>query len=923
MSRLLGNVCVSLLVVIALFELSPATRAQGQTSNPSRPLVTRNIDDSRLVSLRGNTRPEANFANDRGAVPEDLLLDHMLLLLRRPQEQEATLKLFLDQLHDPQSPNFHHWLTAAQFGERFGPAQQDLDAVARWLESHGLQVNVIYPSRVLIDFSGTAGQVAHAFHTEVRHLEVNGASHIANNRDPQIPEALAAVVAGIVSLHDFRPHPMVKLRPQYTYGNALTGTVYAVVPGDVATIYNFSPVFNSGISGQGQTIVLVENTNLYSTSDWTTFRSTFGLSGYGAGSLSQTHPAPPSGPNNCSDPGVNADDVEAILDAEYASAAAPSAAIQMASCADTSTTFGGLIAVQNLLNQSNTPPPIVSVSYGECEAVNGETSNAAYNATYQQAVAEGVSVYVASGDSGGATCDQNQSAASSGISVSGFASTPYNVAVGGTDYGDTYANSNSTYWNSSNAPNYASARSYVPEIPWNNSCTGALLTSYEGYPVYGPNSLCNYAGGLIAAILGVLTTAAGGGGPSGCFTGTPSISGVVSGSCAGQPKPSWQVVAGNPNDGVRDLPDVSLFAANGLWSHYYVFCYSDTANGGTACTGDPSGWTGAGGTSFGSPIMAGVQALINQKTGSRQGNPTPTLYSLAAVEYGPGGNASCNSSLGSATASSCTFYDVTLGDIAVDCTGNQNCFDSADGYGVLSKSNNAYQPAFGTTTGWDFATGIGTINVANLVNNWPGSAPAPDFSLSASPTSITITQGASGSSSVTITPANGFAGSVSLSASGLPSGVSASFNPNPTTTTSLLTLNATASATTGTFTLTITSTSGSLTHSIPLTLTVNSSTPPPDFSLSALPSSLSVARGAKGTSSITISRLNGFSSSVTLSASGLPKGVTASFSPNPATTTSTLTLKVSRSAPSGTFTITIKGTSGSLSHSATVSLTTH
>jgi len=299
---------------------------------------------------------------------------------------------------------------------------------------------------------------------------------------------------------------------------------------------------------------------------------------------------------------------------------------------------------------------------------------------------------VAAGDSGAATYDPNQGAAALGINVSGFASTPYNVAVGGTDFGDTYANTNSTYCNSGNSPNYVSARSYIPEIPWNDSCAGALLASYERYSTTGPSSLCNVAGGILAILLGVQTTVAGGGGPSGCYTGTPSTAGVVSGSCSGQPKPSWQSVAGNPNDGVRDLPDVSLFGANGLWGHYYVFCYSDTANGGTACTGNPSGWTGAGGTSFGSPIMAGVQALINQKTGSRQGNPNPELYSLAASEYGPGGNASCNSSLGNSTSASCTFYDVTLGDMQVDCTGSNNCIGSAYGLGVLSTSNTAYQP---------------------------------------------------------------------------------------------------------------------------------------------------------------------------------------------------------------------------------------
>jgi subtilase family serine protease len=921
MLRTFTPLTAGLAVAACLFAANISPSLCAQVSGPPRPRITQNIDESRLTRLAGNTRPEVTPANDRGPVASDLVLEHMLLLLRRTPEQEQALQSLLARLHDPESPDFHQWLTAARFGELFGAAQQDVDILTLWLESHGFRINVVYPNHMLIDFSGTAGQVHGAFHTEIHELHARGAGHIANARDPQIPEALAPVVAGIVSLHDFKPRPMVKLRPQFTFSNGISGNVYAIVPGDLATIYNFNPVFHSGITGQGQTIVLIENTNLFTSDDWTTFRSTFGLSGYTSGSLSQTHPAPPSGPNNCTDPGVNSDDVEAILDAEYASAAAPSAAIQLASCADTSTTFGGLIAMQNLINQTTTPPPIISVSYGECEAVNGAVSNAAYNSTYQQAVAEGVSVYVAAGDSGAATCDQNQGAAASGISVSGFASTPYNVAVGGTDFGDTYANTNSTYWNSGNSADYASARSYVREIPWNDSCAGTLLASYEGYPTYGPNSLCNVAGGILAILLGVQTTTAGGGGPSGCYTGTPSTAGVVSGSCAGQPKPSWQSVAGNPNDGVRDLPDVSLFAANGLWGHYFVFCYSDTANGGTACTGNPSGWTGAGGTSFGSPIMAGVQALINQKTGARQGNPNPELYSLAASAYGPSGNASCNSSLGNSTSASCTFYDVTLGDMQVDCTGNNNCFDSADGLGVLSTSNTVYQPAYGTTTGWDFATGIGSINVANLVNSWPGTAPAPDFTLSASPSSITVTQGGSGSSTIVVTPANSFSGSVSLSASGLPSGVTASFATNPTTSTSLLTLTSSAAAATGTATITITGTSGSLAHSTSVTLTVNAGATPPDFSLSAFPTAVTIAQGTAGGSTVTVTPANGFSGNVTLSASGLPSGVTASFNPDPTTTTSALTLSASATAVTGNFTVTILGTSGSLTHTATVSLT--
>ena len=409
--------------------------------------------------------------------------------------------------------------------------------------------------------------------------------------------------------------------------------------------------------------------------------------------------------------------------------------------ADT-TTFGGLIALQNLLNETATPPAIVSISYGECEAANGASANAAYNSTYQQAVAEGVSVFVSSGDEGAASCDANASNATHGIGISGFASSQYDVAVGGTDYGDTFAGTNSTYWNSTNTSTFGSARSYIPEIPWNDSCASVLLTTAEGFSTpYGSTGFCSSTTGA-----NFRTTASGSGGPSGCATGTASTSGVVSGTCAGWAKPSWQTLVGVPADGVRDIPDVSLFAANGVWGHYYVFCDSDTANGGTACTGAPSGWSGAGGTSFAAPIVAGIQALINQKTGARQGNPNPTYYTMAATEYGASGSTACNSTLGNGVSASCIFYDVKQGDIDVNCTGTHNCYRPSGTFGVLSTSTTAYAPAYGTTTGWDFSTGIGTLNAANLVNNWPTSA-QPNYTLSASPGSVTITQGGAGGTS--------------------------------------------------------------------------------------------------------------------------------------------------------------------------------
>jgi len=793
-----------------LFAAALGAEAQAQAGRPARRLITEQVEESRRITLAGNWRPEANAENDLGPAADSMPMEHMLLQLRRTPEQEQALAELIEQFHNPDSPNFHQWLTAQEFGERFGPAPEDLQTITAWLESHGFAVHVVYPSGMLIDFSGTAGQVRQAFRAPIHHLEVSGVKHIANMGDPQIPAALAGAVAGIVSLHDFRPRAMHKPRAEYSLGS---GT-QAVVPADLATIYNLNPLFNAGISGQNQTVVVIEDTDVFTTADWNTFRSTFGLTSFTSGSFTQVHPAPTGGGSNCSDPGVNSDDIEAILDAEWASAAAPSAAIQLASCANTSS-FGGLIAFQNLINGSS-PPAIISISYGECEAFNGAGANAAYNSAYQQAVTEGVSVFVSSGDEGAASCDAGGSKATHGIGVNAFASTPYNVAVGGTDYGDTFAGTNSTYWNSGNTATFGSAKSYIPEIPWNDSCASVLLATFASGSgtTYGSSGFCNSTAGQQ-----FLTTASGSGGPSGCATGTPSTGGVVSGTCAGYGKPSWQSVFGNPGDGVRDLPDVSLFAANGAWGHFFVFCDSDTTNGGTACTGAPSGWSGAGGTSFSTPILAGIQALVNQKVGARQGNPNTIYYSLAATEYGASGSSSCNSTLGNGVASSCIFYDVTQGDMDVNCTGSHNCYRPSGTNGVLSTSNGAYSPAYGTTPGWDFATGIGTINAANLVNNWPNSA--PNFSLSANPTSATLTQGGPGGpSTITVNPQNGFSGSVGLSASGLPTGVTASFNPTSTTTTSTLTLSANGAATTGTVNVTIAGTSGSLNNSTQISLTV-------------------------------------------------------------------------------------------------------
>ena len=186
---------------------------------PRRTLITRAVNDQERVTLQGNTRSVASAANDRGRVSDSLAMEHMLLQLKRPPELEAALQQYMNDQQTPSSPSYHRWLTAAEFGTRYGVAQADIDAITGWLESKGFVVNQVYANRLLIDFSGTAGQVREAFRTEIHHLNVNGESHIANMSDPQIPAAFASAISGIVSLHDFRPRPMKTARADYAFAS--------------------------------------------------------------------------------------------------------------------------------------------------------------------------------------------------------------------------------------------------------------------------------------------------------------------------------------------------------------------------------------------------------------------------------------------------------------------------------------------------------------------------------------------------------------------------------------------------------------------------------------------------------------------------------------------------------------------------------
>jgi hypothetical protein len=731
-----------------------------ESSVPSR--VTQRIDESKSVTLAGHTLPFFNAKTDRGPVSDNLDLDHIHMVLKRSAAQEKELNQLMEEQADKNSPNFHKWLTAEEFGARFGVSQEDIDQITGWLESHGFRVNQVYPNHMFIDFSGNAGQMKNAFHTEIHNIELKSGMHIANASDPQIPAALASVVTGIASLNDIRPKPMHEKKvSQYTFAGC-DGDCYGMTPQDNQTIYGLNPLYSSGVSGQGQTIYLVEDTDTYGAagtngaSDWNTYRSTFGLStAFPLGSYSQTHPG------SCADPGTNGDDGEAAIDVEVASSVAPSAAIQLISCPSGTVTFGGQIALQNLINEASPTLGVVSVSYGICEALNGNGGNAAFYNTYQQAAAEGFSVFVSAGDEGPSSCSNEFSAGSeydvASLGVTGWGETPYNVTVGGTDFEDLYNSvtgglPQSTYWSSTNTAGYGSALSYVPEIPWNDACASTLLSDAltGSFLTYGSTGTCNNKSFDTSTTY--LSTGAGSGGASNCALGqggaNTEADALTTAGCQGYPKPSWQAgtslnggvaVYGVPNDGVRDIPDVSMFAANGVWGHYEVVCWSDpsyTADGAASCASAPSTWAGFGGTSVASPTMAAIQALINQKTGESWGNPNPYYYQLAQNEYGTSGGTfkgtACNSSGSGGPASTCPFNDVTQGDIDLACENNgsleeAHCYDytarsskTAVLYGVDSTDNVTAATVLYGGSGYTTAP---TCTIAGPTNNQPYKTP--------------------------------------------------------------------------------------------------------------------------------------------------------------------------------------------------------
>jgi len=731
-------------VLLSIIAVVTPVLAQEQL-NPAvgRPLITEPIDESLLTTLKGNTHPLARPQFDLGTADGSLPMKRMLLVLKRSDEQEAALRKLLDNQQDKHSPSYHKWLTPKKFGQQFGPTDADMQTITSWLQSHGFEVGST-KGRTVLEFSGTAAQVEEAFHTTIHKYLVNGEQHWANSNDPQIPTTLNNAVAGISSLNNF-PRRAMNIRAGVATRDKATGKIHVegsqdtwpqgciqsltnsnycnnwVAPYDFATIYDVLPLWTAGINGTGQTIAIVGESNI-NIQDVTDFRRSFGL--------------PVNNPTvilNGPDPGLQPDETEADLDVQWSGAVAPNATIDFVVSQSTETTTGTDLSAVYIIE--NNLAPVMSESYGECELGLGTSGNQFYSALWQQAAAQGITVLIAAGDNGAAGCDSFNSPSPApavfGLQVSGYASTPYNVAVGGTDF-NQFTNPG-TYWSTTNNPTtQASALSYIPETTWNDSCTNALWVTLNWGST--AEAVCNNSR------LNDVVPAGGSGGSSHCTT----PSGSTPSTCAGgYTKPSWQIGAGIPPDGKRDLPDVSLFASNGFLGSAYIICEADQSG---PC---PSTILGIGGTSASSPAFAGIMALVNQQYG-RQGNANYVLYKLAAQQP---------------TA----FHDVNNGTVAMPCaTGSTDCVTNTagDAYGVLSGYN--------STAGYDLATGLGSVDANNLVTKWNSVTLLPSTTTLSSLNPTTITHGQAVNFTASVAPKSG---------TGTPTG-QISLEGGPTSTTS-------------------------------------------------------------------------------------------------------------------------------------------
>jgi uncharacterized protein (TIGR03437 family) len=673
-----------------------------------RTRIPGNIDTRQWAPLRGDVHPEARSEYDQGEADPSLQMSSVVLVLKPSGAQQAALDKLLADQQNPASAGYHQWLTPEEYADRFGVAQSDIDKIAAWAQSEQLTVTGVARARNAVMLAGSAARVGHAFRTAIHRYQVNGKMHYANATEPSVPAALESVVASIRGLHNFRVKPRVHkmiplgvgadgLSPAYTSGS---GNHY-LAPDDFATIFNLNPLYGAGVNGSGQKIVIVGQSRI-DASHLPAFTSHFGMADVNVTSILVP---------NTRDPGISQpDEQEADLDLQWASAVARGASLVFVYSYDV------FDAVQYAIDQNLAP--VISSSYGECEQAATRSDATTFRIWAQQANAQGITLVSASGDSGAADCYQQSSghfgSANNNLNVAVDipASIPEVTGVGGT----AFSEGTGDFWNSTNSSTKASARSYIPEVAWNDSIS-------DGSP------------------------SASGGGASQFFS-----------------KPSWQTGAGVPNDGARDVPDVA-FPASANHDGYMVYTSS----------GKQTGWYIFGGTSCGAPAFSGLLALLNQflVSGGYQaagglGNVNSHLYALASFapaafhDITSGSNAvvaKCSGTGCSGTSSTSEGFNAGAGYDQVTGLGSVDAYAFVTAWrpgGSLSKSIPtlvlAASPGILTTAG----TTVLTATVTNPVGNTPTGTVT--FSAGSLVLGTAVLSGASGTSNAELSLGGGVNG---------------------------------------------------------------------------------------------------------------------------------------------------------------------
>ena len=789
------------------------------------PRIHSEINSSEIAPLQGSRHPLAQAKFDAGRVPANTRLTGISIVFQRSAAQQADLEALIAAQQNAASPLFHQWLTPDQFAVRFGMAQEDLDKVQSWLEQQGFSIDSVARSRNMIRFSGTVSQVERAFSTEMHYYQAQGVRHFAPSTELSVPAALLPVVAAVRNLNDFRPRPMHvrssarRARPSYTFYYSNTQQAVLFAPGDIKVVYDINPLAGSGYTGVGQSIAVMGQSAIQ-VSDIEAFQSAAGL----ATKDPQIVLVPGTGSSTINPGGDNGDEGESDLDLEWSGATAPGADIVFV-YTGSSSTAGVFDSVAYAIDEDIAP--IISVSYGSCEPANSASDIASLESILAQSATQGQTILAASGDQGSTAClgdttdFPNNLAGQQQLAVNYPASSAYVTAVGGTEITDA-DDAVGPYWSaaaSTTQDTVTSALKYIPEIAWNDDDSQ-----------YG-------------------VSASGGG-----------TSKYVS-------RPAWQkgTIGGAaiPSGSFRLVPDVALYSSPN--NPGYLYCTSDQSDWNTtqlpyqqaSCNqGFYDSATGdlivAGGTSFATPIFAAMVAIVNQAKGytGGQGLINPTLYSMAA---------------NSATYSS-AFHDVT--------SGNNYC-----------TAGSTYCPGNGSTLGfaagpgYDEVTGLGSVDLNNLVTAWTPTVTVP--MLTGTTTSINATSSSpnvntADTFTITVVAASGSttpSGSVTLSIDGGGTG----YSNNGTTATAQLTASTTAGTATATYQATFT-TAG--VHQIiaqyPADTTFAASTGVVQvtvggvssgkgtFALAATPATLTVSQGTSGNETITVTPAGGYTGTVLL-----------------------------------------------------------